>query len=175
MAFESGWHHIPREKEVLDKIDAWIDQTLANHSHDMISCARFADSFKGFYPLTLLQKSFYVVVTQLPKPDFPELRQAGFGHLIDTDFNGITYKNTYFVKTGKENNLELHFHELVHVLQWQHLGAEAFIARYMDEILRYGYEDAPLEKMAFAFEDHFTKGGAPFDIPCHVQAKIQGS
>ena len=157
---------------MLDKINGWIDETLANHTSERIACDCMATDFEGYYPPAFLADSFYVVVPQLPKPDFPELRQLGFGDLIDTDFNGITYKNTYFVKQGKERNLNLHFHELVHVLQWQTLGAEAFIIRYMDEILRYGYEDAPLEKMAFALEAHFMGGGAPFDIGAHVQQKI---
>jgi len=30
----------------------------------------------------------------LPKADFPELRQAGFGSFIDMDLEGITYKNS---------------------------------------------------------------------------------
>lgn len=157
---------------MLDKINGWIDHTIENYSNQKVSCGCFAAHFKDFYSPEFLSQSYYVIVPQLPKPDFPELRQAGFGNLIDTDFNGITYKNTYFIKNGKENSLKLHFHELVHVLQWQTLGAKAFINRYMDEILRYGYEDAPLEKMAFALEEHFVKGGKPFNIYRHVQEKI---
>lgn len=157
---------------MLDKINGWIDQTLEDYSNAKVSCERFASHFNGFYPPAFLATSYYVAVPQLPKPDFPELRQAGFGSLIDRDVNGITYKNTYFIKEGKENRLKLHFHELVHVLQWQTLGATGFINRYMEEILRFGYEDAPLEKMAFALEEHFVKGGAPFNIYRHVQQEI---
>ena len=157
---------------MLAKINGWIDETLDNCASEKVACKRFAADFRGYYEPEFLATSYYVVVPQLPKPDFPELRQLGFGDLIDADFNGITYKNTYFVKQGKERNLNLHFHELVHVVQWQILGAEAFIIRYMDEILRYGYEDAPLEKLAYALEDHFVKGDPPFDIRMHVQQKI---
>jgi hypothetical protein len=157
---------------MLAQINGWIDETLASYEADKMACDCFATDFEGYYTPEFLAASFYVVVPQLPKPDFPELRQLGFGDLIDADFNGITYKNTYFVKQGKERNPNLHFHELVHVVQWQILGAEAFIIRYMDEILQYGYEDAPLEKMAYALEDHFLKGGPPLDIRTHVQQKI---
>ncbi len=157
---------------MLAKINGWIDKTLEDHAGNKVACERFATDFNGFYTPALLSASYYVIVPQLPKPDFPELRQAGFGDLIDADFNGITYKNTYFVKQGKERNLNLHFHELVHVVQWQILEAEAFIIRYMDEILRHGYEDAPLEKMAYALEDHFVKGDPPFDIGDHVRQTL---
>mgnify|MGYP001822632094 CR=1 FL=1 len=157
---------------MLAKINGWIDETLDDFAREMVACKCFAADFREYYKPEFLAASYYVVVPQLPKPDFPELRQLGFGDLIDADFNGITYKNTYFVKQGKERNLNLHFHELVHVVQWQILGAEAFILRYMDEILRYGYEDAPLEKMVYALEDHFVKGNPPLDIRTHVQQKI---
>jgi len=157
---------------VLDKINDWIDQTLDDHSNERVSCECFSSQFKGFYPYEFLEKSYFVVVNQVPKPDFPELRQAGLGSFIDTDFGGITYKNIYFIKKGQENNLALHFHELVHVLQWQNLGALEFINRYMEEILKFGYEGAPLEKMAYALEDHFTKRTAPFSIPNYVLQQI---
>ena len=124
---------------MIDKIITWIDQTIENHSSQAVSCGRFCSQFNGFYPAEFLSNSYYVVIGQLPKPDFPELRQAGFGDFIDMDLDGITYKNTYFIKKKYEGDLSLHFHELVHVLQWKNLGAQAFIQRYMKEILSYGY------------------------------------
>jgi hypothetical protein len=159
-------------KKVLDKINGWIDQTLEDYSNERVSCECFSFQFKGFYSSEFLEKSYFIVVNQIPMPDFPELRQAGFGSFIDTDFCGITYKNTYFIKKGQENNLALHFHELVHVLQWQNLGVLVFINRYMEEILKFGYEDAPLEKMAYKLEEHFTKRNASFSISNYVQQKI---
>ncbi len=157
---------------MLNKINSWIDQTLQNHSNQIISCEHFCSQFNGFYPAEFLANSYYVVIDRLPKPDFPELRQAGFGCYIDMDIQGITYKNTYFIKKGYEGELALHFHELVHVLQWQNLGAQAFIQRYMDEILSFGYQNAPLEKMAYDLQYHFSVKNAPLSIPDYVQNKI---
>ena len=163
---------VNKEEKVINKINNWIDQILEKHSNERVSCECFSSQFKGFYPSEFLEKNYFVVVNQIPKPDFPELRQAGLGDFIDTDFVGTTYKNTYFIKKGQENNLALHFHELVHVLQWQNLGDLAFISRYMEEILKLGYKGAPLEKMAYELEDHFTKKNAPFSILNYVQQKI---
>lgn len=157
---------------MLDKINDWIDQTLDDHSNEKVSCECFSSQFKGFYPSEFLEKSYFVVVNQVPMPDFPELRQAGLGDFIDADVYGITYKNIYFIKKGQENDLAIHFHELVHVLQWQILGAAKFIDRYMEEILIFGYENAPLENMANALEECFTKKTAPFNIPNYVLQKI---
>lgn len=157
---------------MLDKINDWIDQTLKNHSNQMVSCERFYSQFNGFYSAEFLSNSSYVAVDQLPKPDFPELRQAGLGGFIDMDLEGITYKNTYFIKKGDEGDIALHFHELVHVLQWQNLGALPFIQRYMEEIRHFGYQNAPLEKMAYDLQNHFSMRREPLNVPEYVQNKI---
>ena len=157
---------------MLDKIEQWIDQTLKDCSNRMVPCDHLSPRLNGFYPSEFLSRSNYVIVDKIPKPDFPVLRQEGFGSFIDMDVDGITYKNTYFIKTGSAGNLPVHFHELVHVLQWQYLGAKDFISRYIYEIQKYGYNEAPLEKMAYFLENHFSNNGNPINIPIYVQQKI---
>ena len=41
-----------------------------------------------------MRGSYFVVVDNIPKPNFPELREAGLDDFIDLEVNGITYKNT---------------------------------------------------------------------------------
>ena len=153
---------------MLTKIEHWIDNTLEDYSGRKVSCDVLASHFNGFYRSEFLEESFFVVVDEIPKPDFPELRQAGLGYFIDMDAAGITYKNTYFIKKGNENRLDLHFHELVHVLQWNHLGAAGFIRRYMKEIDEYGYENAPLEIMAYSLDAYFSDQKPAFDFQRYV-------
>jgi hypothetical protein len=157
---------------MLAKIEKWIDQVLADYSDNALPCSVFSKAFTGFYFPEALENSFFVIVDKIPKPDFPELHEAGLSGFINMDVNGITYKNTYFIKRGYENNLALHFHELVHVQQWRHLGAQSFISRYIQELYEYGYDDAPLEKMAYLLESDFKTKQQPFDIPDYVQNKI---
>jgi hypothetical protein len=157
---------------VLNQIEQWIDQTLEDYANKSVSCGQLSPHFTGFYPADFLSRSYFVVVNKIPKPDFPELRQVGLGNFIDMDIDGVTYKNTYFIKPGNENKLSLHFHELVHVLQWQCLGAKSFISRYIQEIQQYGYRDAPLEEMAYSLESYFSNNSEPIDIPDYVQQKI---
>ncbi|MGZ5056335.1 MAG: hypothetical protein ACXWAT_15530 [Methylobacter sp.] len=157
---------------MLHKINSWIDQALNHYSEQIVSCERFCPQFNGFYPSEFLANSYFVIIDQLPKPDFPELRQAGFGGFIDMELEGITYKNTYFIKKGYESDVALHFHELVHVLQWQNLGALPFIQRYMEEILRFGYRNAPLEEMAYDLQSHFSMKRQPLNVPDYVQNNI---
>ncbi|GAC30387.1 hypothetical protein GPAL_3541 [Glaciecola pallidula DSM 14239 = ACAM 615] len=88
------------------------------------------------------------------------------------DVDGITYKNTYYLLPQIASGLRLHFHELVHVAQWAQLGAVAFIERYISEIQTFGYESAPLEKIAYALDSFFSNGGEKFDITSYIAQKI---
>jgi hypothetical protein len=45
---------------------------------------------------------------------------------------------------------------LIHVIQWQSLGPERFLKTYAEGLERFGYENSPLEKMAYEAEDLFT-------------------
>ncbi|MBM7455673.1 hypothetical protein HNR62_001545 [Oceanisphaera litoralis] len=157
---------------MLHKIEQWIDQTNLEYQGQRISCSKFFDDFSGFYSLEFLQQAYFVVVDTIPKPNFPELRQMGLGNFIDMEVHGITYKNTYYILPHLASNLRLHFHELVHVAQWGYLGAIPFIERYITEIKTVGYGEAPLEKMAYGFDSHFTNGGEKIDVPNYVAQKI---
>lgn len=113
----------------------------------------------GFILPSVLKNAYYVVVDQIPKPDFAGLREMGLGDFVDMDAAGITYKYTYYILPHVATNLRVHFHELVHVAQWLELGANAFMLRYISEIQREGYHHAPLEKMAYPLDDQFASRG----------------
>ena len=137
---------------MLDKIEKWIDQTNSYHKGQRISCGRFVEDFKGYYSESFLKQTYFVVLDDIPKIDLPELRVLGFGDFIDMPANGITYKNTYYITPSGINNLRLHFH----VVQWQILGAENFITRYMTEIKEFGYNEAPLEIVAYGLDEEYA-------------------
>lgn len=157
---------------MLEKINEWIDDTLCRFQQERVPCSRFATAFHGFYRPEFLSNSFYVLTDAIPRPDFPELREAGVSEILDMEINGITYKNTYFIKSDLENDLQLHFHELVHVAQWQTLGALDFIRRYIAEINQHAYDGAPLERMAYDLDTLFSQQAAPFDVPDFVRGSL---
>ncbi|WP_444930183.1 hypothetical protein ACJJIF_20900 [Microbulbifer sp. SSSA002] len=157
---------------MLEKINQWIDQTLIDFKDKRQSCDRFRGEFAGYYSESFLCRSYFVVVNDIPKPKFPELYQMGLGDFVDMQAAGITYKDTYFVKAPYAGDSSLHFHELVHVHQWSLLGAEAFIKRYITEIQTYGYNDAPLEQMAYRLQDRFEESTAPTDVLNYVQKHL---
>ena len=157
---------------MLYQIEQWIDKTNLEHQKQRVCCSTFSIEFRGFYPIEFLRQAYFVIVDTIPKPNFPELRKMGLGNFIDMDVHGIAYKNTYYILPELASNLRLHFHELVHVAQWKHLGPMPFIERYMTEIQTFGYDQSPLEKMAFGLDAHFSKAGAKIDVPSYVLQKI---
>lgn len=66
------------------------------------------------------------------------------------EFWGITLGRSIIIKPEFEGLDSLLSHELVHVAQVEQLGFDNFIERYFIEMRRFGYQDAPLEKEAYA-------------------------
>lgn len=159
---------------MLEKIERWIDATISTHRHRRVPCDSLAEDFEGFYPREFLSKSYYVLTDSLPMPDFPELYDLGLGGFLEMDADGITYKDTYFMKPHLMDKLDLHFHELVHVAQWQFLGASAFIDRYIKEYTKFGYRNAPLEEMAYSLQRYYCANkNKPMDIMGHVERNLK--
>ncbi|WP_070963906.1 hypothetical protein [Vibrio sonorensis] len=157
---------------MLNRIEEWIDLTNEKFSCHRKSCALFARDFAGFYSEEFLSNSYFVIVDSIPKPELSELRQTGLGDFLDMEVQGITYKNTYYIVPSVAQNLRLHFHELVHVAQWRTLGTTGFLQRYISEVQSFTYDEAPLEKLAYAFDHHFSQGGKIFDVPSYVENEI---
>ncbi len=82
---------------------------------------------------------------------------------------GITYLDTYFVRADEAQSESLHFHELVHVIQWRLLGPEKFLALYADGLERFGYRNSPLEVMAYELQERFEREQQPFDVEAACQ------
>ena len=160
---------------MIDLLESWIDEINEAHKSDRHPCSVLQHQFGSYYRPELLRSSYFVVVNALPMPKMPELREAGLGDFIDNEdhFGGITYKDTYYLVPEAARDVGIHFHELVHVIQWRTLGARNFIQRYMEEIRRFGYsEKAPLEGMAYGLQRMFEKGVVPFDVERKVVATL---
>jgi len=96
-----------------------------------------------------------VLVDKLP---IPPLSSWGLTQLADFErgnFDGVTYLNTLFIKRDNLRDEAIHFHELIHVVQWRILGPEQFLRSYSDGLERVGYKNSPLEVMAYDAEAAF--------------------
>jgi hypothetical protein len=157
---------------VLAKIESWIDETLEEHHSSKISCISLHGQLSGYFNKQYLGQCFYVPVKTVPKPDFPELYQAGFEEFLTMDSDGVTYRDTYFIKESMVRDFALHLHELVHAMQWTILGSRGFIQRYMDELSQHGYNDSLLEDMAYYVDELFRTKQEPIDVMHYVRSKI---
>jgi len=86
---------------------------------------------------------------------------------------GITFGDMYFVHPTHSSE-GIHFHELVHVVQWSTLGVNEFLLTYALGIAQHGYEQSPLEAIAFdlqgRFEQHAALDGVVDRVARHAVA-----
>ena len=97
---------------------------------------------------------------------------ARFADFERGNFDGITYLDTFFLKPTQSNNEKMHFHELVHVIQWRLLGPDRFLFLYANGLECFGYRQSPLEAMAYDAEAAFASSTAIFDVEKMVAEKL---
>ncbi len=86
------------------------------------------------------------VVPSLPLPEDPELRAVAIQTgLLGPNMVGITLGYGIYLRDGFVSN-RLISHECRHVFQYEEAGSiEDFLPIYLQQIVQYGYDDAPYE------------------------------
>jgi hypothetical protein len=95
------------------------------------------------------------LVDVLPMPQDPMLRAAAVQKgLFGPDTAGVTLGYSVFLRRGRDT-WSLLSHEFRHVFQYEQAGSiAAFLPIYLQQILQFGYANAPLELDARAHEQH---------------------
>jgi len=154
---------IRKFRSILPAVIEWIDVTLEENKPNAVSVADLGFPRLGkVLPADLVGRARVVVMTG--KVPFPPLSQMGlpeFKQMEDMQMAGITYKDTFFVNHLYKNSESLHFHECVHVAQWERLGVNNFLLAYGAGLMRFGYRDSPLEMMAYSLQTDFDRGTLP--------------
>jgi hypothetical protein len=147
-----------RLRHALPQMRQWIDGLHAKHSRDAVRASELGfPGLAAHLPLELLQSASAVMTHTIP---FPPVRQFGlpeFEAMAIMPMDGITFGNMYFVRPAASVEV-VHFHELVHVIQWTKLGFEQFLMTYGLGIIQYGYEQSPLEAMAYELQARLQHG-----------------
>ena len=146
------------------KVQAWIQKTLATYEKDAqpIASMHFV-RLPLYFPHTLLETAKFIPINRLPMPPLSAMGLGRYAAFEQGDFHGITYLDRYFIKRTVVTEEAVHFHELMHVIQWRLLGPEGFLAAYANGLDEFGYENSPLEKMAYDAEATFKRSYAIFD------------
>ena len=144
-----------RLQRALPQVQEWIDDLHAQHSDQAIP----ADSL-GFprlascFPKRFLQSARAVTVGHIPFPPVSAYGLPEFESLASMEMAGITFRNMYFVHQSYSAE-SIHFHELVHVVQWSTLGADEFLLTYALGVAQHGYMESPLEAIAYDLQGRF--------------------
>ncbi|HUH67163.1 MAG TPA: hypothetical protein VLZ07_12090 [Syntrophales bacterium] len=150
----------------------WVDDLLARHesSARQVTAYGFRRLSQFFSPETI-EAARCVEVDSVPKIPWQE-----FGLPVpkgmDVDFEGITFRNTYFLRRKEANQESLHFHEMVHVVQWQMLGNDLFPLIYVLDALKGSYQTNILEVITREVTDFFVKAEEPFNAEFIIAAWI---
>ncbi len=153
----------------------WISDTLATHASKAKPVSDFSFPRLGqFYDEGLLDRARVVFVDRCPVPPLSALGLHEFEDFENMNPAGITYLNTYFALWYEAERESLHFHELVHVIQWNILGFERFLACYAEGIATYGYRQSPLEVMAYDHQNRFESGCKPYSVESEVRSQLRG-
>lgn len=134
----------------------------------------FVKAVKPFFPEDIL-KGVRVAHGRAAEPKFyPQLRVLGIRNAPPfSDMAGITFQD--IVVHVEPLSQSLLFHELVHAVQYKHLGLNGFAEYYVRGFLSGGsYEEIPLEKQAYALEDKFARNpNSPFSVEDDVKERIR--
>jgi len=146
----------------LPTVRNWIDELLNANRDNAIPVIDFDfPKIKQVFPPELLRKA--KVVSVISRVPFPPLSRIGLHELAEMEhmnMAGITYKDTFFINQAY-NTESLHFHELVHVVQWERLGIDNFLLAYGVGLMQFGYKNSPLEQMAYLLQRRFDSGDLP--------------
>lgn len=159
-------------KRVYPYLTAWIETTLRNQTQYTysVASARFA-RLPLYFLSVFLQRAKYVSASLIPIPPLTAMGLDQFAEFEQLNAEGITYLDTYFLREESIRSERLHFHELIHVAQWQALGPANFLRVYAEGLGRFGYRQSPLEVMAYEAERDFVCG-VSFDAELRVRVEL---
>ncbi|MEI6260676.1 MAG: hypothetical protein WCR46_12315 [Deltaproteobacteria bacterium] len=160
----------------LSFVREWIEKLLEDNKEQAIPVISLNfPRLQKVFASDLLEKAKVVVVTgQVPFPPLPlALSSMGlpdFAQMGNASVAGVTYKDTFFVNNLHQTE-SIYFHELVHVVQWERLGVDNFLLAYVAGLMQFGYQDSPLEQMAYSLQEAFEDDRLPYGIADLIQQR----
>jgi len=151
---------IRRLHTTLPTVRKWIDDLLEAYKDQATPIISLGFSrLQEVFPSRLLEKAKVVVVTgKLPFPQVSLMGLPELSQMENMPMDGITYKDTFFINEAYRGAESLHFHELIHDVQWKRLGVDNFLLAYGVGLIQFGYQNSPLEQMAYCLQEAFDRG-----------------
>jgi len=152
---------------------AWIQKTLRDYGNNTqpVASMHFA-RLPLYFDRALLETAMFIAIDRVPMPPLSAIGLSRFAVFEQGNFDGVTYLDRYFIKRTVVGEEAIHFHELIHVIQWRLLGPEDFLAAYANGLDEFGYDNSPLEKMAYDAEALFRRSSPIFDAEKFVAEQL---
>src|SRR5271167_2283902 len=128
-------------------------------------------ALQPFFPADLIDEVLVVRARVSDPPFYAQLRSLGINNMpAFSDLAGITFVD--IVVHASTLTRALLFHELVHAVQYRHLGVAGFAELYVRGFLNGGsYEEIPLEKQAYELEARFAENDEAFSVDEDVRRR----
>ena len=160
----------------------WILEQRGLHS---AKARRLSDderlSLQGYYDQRILDTVRIATVDQIANPSFSSvMTELGIPILDISSATGITFIDHVVIQRFFEQQFPLWisilFHELVHVIQYDFLGARKLVDLYLRAWIQNGYQyDSVLfETQAYRLESRFKQNGPPFSVKAIVEQELKG-
>lgn len=134
---------------VLPRAFAWLEAEAARAVRDGVPLNQVELALAARCGVQQAERVRLLRVGAMPQPDDALLqaaaRESGFAL---ASAGGLTLGYAILIHERQWRDAALIAHELVHVGQYERLGAEGFLRLYLQEYLSVGYEAAPLEREA---------------------------
>ena len=168
-------------QDLIPLVNRWIYNYISEHRNSRTKVVEWCfPRLSSYYSHRVLSNAYVVVVEKIETPPLHDFGLEDVSFFETDAYGGITYKDTYFVSKGTERDESLHFHELIHVIQWNELGADEFLIAYGLGLLKFGYRDSPLEVIAYDLQERFDRGKQIDNLEtavrghCHQAAEMLG-
>jgi len=157
----------------LNKVKAWINTTLKQYN----SCLTVKDfdfaRLSQYFSDQILRKTKVAIVDQCPVPPLEEYGVPDLAGSMLQNPDGMTWRDTFFVRHNAKNQEVIFFHELIHIIQWELLGEDRFMIAWAVAMLTYGYLSNPLETMAYRHQNIFINSNAPYDVALEIKSELE--
>jgi hypothetical protein len=159
-------------RRTLPGVWEWIDHYVEAHAHSAVPVAELGFSrLSQYFDQNRLSNSKAVKVDRVQVPPLSKMGMPYFADFEETPFTGITYMDTFFLAPPAHDSESTHFHELIHVVQWDVLGPDSFLMVYAIGLLAHGYKNSPLERMAYELQRAFEDGRPIPQLELQVREK----
>lgn len=162
---------IQRFRAAVPGIRQWIEAYLEEHAEQAQSVSTLGfERLPTCFPQELLESAKVVIVPQVQFPPVDRFDLPELAPVQQIAFAGITFKDTFFLQQDQTSE-SIHFHELVHIVQWARLGIDNFLLAYGVGLIQSGYEQSPLEQMAYSLQRSFDGGNQPQELVDVIEAR----